>query len=108
MMKKYAHIPDKMHGAIFTHIIERLVPSVRDVASYRIIRSIFLWLIRIAAVLLAVALSAFLIWLWVVKLVVLGGTPGQGDNDEELLDADEGHRNIMFEETGAGIKKYKL
>lgn len=97
-----------IHGAVFTHIIERLVPGVKDIAIYRFIRSTFLWMIKISAVLIGLGLSVFLIWLWFVKLIVLGGTPGQSDDDEALLDPDEGHRNIMFEETGAGIEKYKL
>ena len=108
-MKKYSHIPDLIHRVIFAKGIEALAPGVKNVRTYTPIKFISLWFIRISAVAIAVGLSLFLVWLWLAKIVIMGGAPGNDhDGDDGVLDADEEYRNIMFEETGVGIKNVKL
>lgn len=94
-----------IHGAIFAHAIERAVPGIKDIAIYRYVRWATLWSIIIAAVALGLALSVFLVWLWVVKLVVLGGAGQSNQSNAEILESgNQGHRMTMFEETDVILK----
>lgn len=102
MIKKYSHIPDKIHGALFTHFIERIVPGAKDFAIYRFTRYTLLWLTRIVGFAVMLGLSVFLIWLWLVKVIVLGGSWDKNQS-EGLIDLDEEEKQLNLEDHGAYI-----